>query len=504
MFLPSPPSNKEKILYVGRGRHELYLLSLFSTVLLSIGMVLFILTNPLFIPYTVFSIATLIYLFFTYLIGFLGKDFNYGIHNKLLTEYIDRSAVQEIDIFLPVCGESLSILRNTWTYVNKLREAQEGITKVYVLDDSSNKKVKELAISFDFEYIDRPIKNLKKAGNLRYAFNKTKAPYFLVLDADFCPRTDLIINMMPYFYEDSSIGIVQSPQFFSQSCKNSKDLTIVQRSAGAVQELFYRLIQVNRDSFKGSICVGSCAIYSRKHLEQFGGTADIGYSEDVRTSFRLTAFGNGIVKYIPLNLAAGTCPENYKQAFTQFYRWSMGSLDLMLSKEFWQKGLTVMQRICYMSGMLYYFTTGLSVIFYFLPSVFMLIFKPTYIHWFNLLFSVPSILLSTVYMKHWNKLPYDLNVLRLRQVSFYAHLFAIKDLFLNTMEPWQPTGTNVKSDRYNSFKILFIFMTFFIPILTFSLIIYRVFTGYDIYNFILLILLTSFNFYISKPIIKSL
>lgn len=361
-----------------------------------------------------------------------------------------------------------------------------------------------MAIAFDFNYIDRPVKDLKKAGNLRYAFSKTKAPYFLVLDADFCPRVDMILNLMPYFYEDKTVGISQSPQFFSLRKDLKPQPTKVQKAAGAIQELFYRLIQVNRDSFKGAICVGSCAIYSRKHLEQFGGTAAIGYSEDVRTSYRLSAFGEGIVKYIPINLAAGVCPENYKQAFTQFYRWSMGSLDLMMSVEFWKSGLTKMQRICYLSGMAYYLTTGLSVVLYFVPSIYLLIYKPNFIHWYNLIFSLPSLALSTIYMKIWNKQPYTLDVLRVRQVSFFAHLYAFKDILLESAEPWQPTGTNIKSSRYDSFVVFYTFITIAVPTVIIGLVSLRIMQGYNPLNFALLIAITLFNYIISMPIIDDL
>ncbi len=463
------------------------------------GMVLFIFNNPKLIPYTLFCSLTLAYLFFTYLIGLLGKDFNDNKHRSIVTRWIDRSFCEEIDILLPVCGEHIDIIRNTWDYVKKLKEAHEGKILVHVLDDSKNDEIKSLAEQFKFNYITRENNHLKKAGNLRNAFVKTSAPYFIILDADFAPRDDFIINIMPYFYEDLKVGIVQSPQFFDVT----NDQTSIQKGAGAVQELFYRLIQVNRDTFNGAICVGSNAIYSRKHLKPFGGTADIGYSEDVRTAYRLSMVGDR-VKYIPINLAAGTCPETWQQYFTQLYRWSMGSLDLMLSKEFWVKGITKMQRVCYMTGMLYYLTTGLSVIFGVLPSIYLLIYRPEFIYWFNLMFSVPSFFLSIVFMRMWQKLPYNMDSIRARHVASYAHLYAFKDLLLDMKEAWIPTGAKTSSKRYDSFCIFFIFMTLATPLIIFSLIGLRIYEGHSPYNFILLILFTSFNLYIAAPIIDDL
>ena len=499
MYLPKPPSIEQKLLYLDSGRNKIYSVSFLSTAILITGMVFFVKTNPLFIPYTVFSIFTILYLFCSYFIGVSGSGFDYKLHTKIMWKWLDRSSNTEIDVLLPVCGEPIEIIENTWQGVKDLRFAHEGILKVYVLDDSRSETIKALAEKYKFNYITRPDNTLKKAGNLRYAFTKTSAPYFIVFDADFIPRQDFILSMMPYFFEDNKVGIVQSPQFFEVA----EGQTLIQKGAGAIQELFYRLIQVNRDSFNGSICVGSNAIYSRSHLEKFGGTAAIGYSEDVRTAYRLSKAGEK-VKYIPLNLAMGTCPENWKQFFTQYYRWSMGSIDLLLSKEFWEKGLTKMQRICYLSGMMYYLTTGLSVLFAALPSIYLLIFKPEYIYWYNLAFSLPSLLFGLFYMKYWSKHPYNINVLRVRHVSFFAHLFAFKDLLFNTKEAWVPTGAVVKSSRYDSFCVMYIFISLFIPIITTILIGVRLYEGHSPFNYLLLIFFTAYNAYIALPVIDEL
>lgn len=499
MYLPSAPDEKEKYLFLDSGRTRLYVMSATSTIILVAGIILFVKANPLFIPYTIFSLATITYLSFTYLVGLLGKDFDYDNHKAILYKFFDKSAAEEIDILLPVCGENIEILANTWAHVKKLQLAHEGKCTVYVLDDKRDVKIASIADKMQFQYIARPTKELKKAGNLRYAFTKTSAPYFIVFDADFCPRKDFILNTMPYFYLDPLVGIVQTPQFFQVECNQ----TYIQKWSSSVQELFYRLIQVSRDHFHGAICVGSNAVYSRKHLEKFGGTADIGYSEDVRTGWRLTAHGER-VKYIPINLAKGTCPDNWKSFFTQYYRWSLGSIDLMLSNEFWMARVTVMQRICYMTGMLYYATTGLSILFASLPSIYLLIYRPEYIQWFNLLFSLPSLFLSTVYMRLWQKLPYTTDVLLIRHVASFAHLYALRDKLFNTLEAWVPTGGANSSKRYDSFKVFYICHTVLIPLTVVSLIIARIAEGYNTSDFILLALITGFNLYIAAPIIKEL
>lgn len=80
---------------------------------------------------------------------------------------------------------------------------------------------------------------LKKAGNLRYAFARTSGEAIAIFDADFCPRPDFLRETIPYL-ADPSIGILQTPQFFRRRVEQ----TWVEQGAGTSQESFYRLIQV--------------------------------------------------------------------------------------------------------------------------------------------------------------------------------------------------------------------------------------------------------------------
>lgn len=81
---------------------------------------------------------------------------------------------------------------------------------------------------------------MKKAGNLRYAFARTSGDFIVILDADFCPRPDFLWETLPYML-DPSIAIVQTPQFF----RYRREQRWVERGAGMVQELFYRVVQVS-------------------------------------------------------------------------------------------------------------------------------------------------------------------------------------------------------------------------------------------------------------------
>ena len=194
----------------------------------------------------------------------------------------------------------------------------------------------------------------RKPVTVFYGFHLSSAEYILILDADFAPRPDLLNELLPYMERDRRIGIVQSPQFFRVLDQQNW----IERGAGAVQELFYRAIQVSRQRRDGAICVGTCAVYRRAALEENGGPTLIEHSEDVHTGFDLRRLGWDLC-YVPIALATGLCPDTADAFQVQQYRWCSGSLSLLSSKKFWRARLRVRTRMCYLSGFFYYIHTAL-------------------------------------------------------------------------------------------------------------------------------------------------
>jgi len=412
-------------------------------------MVLFALAAPSLYFYLIFVFLIGFYLIVSYVIGVFGSPFDFKAHQKRVAENANYRPT--IDVYLPSCGEDIAILENTYKAVKNLDWDSDKL-KVYVLDDKGLADVAALSAKYGFEYISRPNKGeLKKAGNLRYAFPLTKGEFIVIYDADFCPRPDMLKEMMPYFV-DPKMSIVQSPQFFEIVAGQSW----VEKGAAYVQELFYRLIQVNRDTWGASICVGTNAVYRRTALEPFGGTAAIGYSEDLHTGFNCIKTGWKL-KYIPINLAKGICPDNTASYFIQQYRWAMGSTTLFFNPEFWQTKLKFMARLSYLSGMLYYMATAIGLFVTPIPGIVMAWFFPQHVYWYNWLFSIPSFIFGTFYMAFWTKAPFGWYALKTRILAYYAHLYALIDKLRQTTVPWVPSGDASgakKVSRYVNFKNL--------------------------------------------------
>jgi cellulose synthase (UDP-forming) len=339
-------------------------------------------------------------------------------------------------VFLPVCGEPLAILRNTWAHVFELARAYPGIATTYVLDDAADARVRVTAADFGFTYLVRPDRGwMKKAGNLRYGFACSAGEFILILDADFAPRADLPRQLLPYFTTDPSLGIVQSPQYF----RTAAGMSWMERGAGAVQELFYRLVQVSRERHGGAICVGSCAIYRRAALAANGGTTLIEHSEDVHTGFDLRRAGWGL-RYLPIPLAAGLCPSDPDSFLAQQYRWCTGSMSLLGSRKFWATRMRLRTRCCYLSGFCYYVHTALFTIAAPAIPLVMLIMLPERVRLANYLFIAPSMIYTLVVFPAWHRCRFGPEALMAKLLYGWAHLFALWDIARRRRMGWQATG----------------------------------------------------------------
>jgi cellulose synthase/poly-beta-1,6-N-acetylglucosamine synthase-like glycosyltransferase len=457
-------------------------------------MFFFTLANPLLSAYSIFILVLLIYLFVSYMVGVKGKPFDFEKHKNILGVYTERTA--SVDVYLPICGEPFEVIANTWKYVKQL-DWPSHLLNVYVLDDGWSDQARDLAKEMGFHYIrrdDRPY--LKKAGNIRNAFKQTSGDFIVILDADFCPRFDFISETIPYMLYDEKIAIVQTPQFF-EVCKEQ---TWVEQSAASVQELFYRLIQVSRNTWGASICVGSCAVYRRTALEPQGGTYPIEHSEDLHTGFSMIMAGQKVT-YIPINLAMGVCPETLPSFFIQQYRWCTGSTSLLTNKIFWEQKLPFLARLSFLSGMLYYFATASALFLSVVPSMVMVWFLPEKLMWFTLVFYTPSFLFSIFFMKWWNISSYSIDVLRVRQASYWAHFFALKDKFLKTTVPWIPTGSATTTGRYLSFRKWIFWWSSFSFIVVFSGIL-RNMGGVLDYDFYPTLFFCLLNYWLNMSILR--
>jgi len=371
------------------------------------------------------------------------------VDHKATVELWDPATYPSVDVFLPSAGEDLQILENTYLHVSQLE--WPGTVIVYVLDDSGRQAVQDLAHAYGFAYLSRPDRGyLKKAGNLRYGYDRSTGDLIAIFDADFVPRREYLLELVPYF-ESPAVGIVQSPQFFD----TGKNLNWVQRTAGATQELFYRFVQPSRDRVNAAICVGTCGVYRRAALQKSGGFAQIGHSEDVHTGVNLLKVGF-YVQYVPVILAKGLCPDDLGAFISQQYRWCTGSMSLLSDPAFHRAPLSRRQRMCFWSGFLYYISTGLNGFTAPLPAIAMVFFFQNQIFPRNMVPLLGVVVLWFMILPLTFRGRWRPEVLRIQTVYGFAHALSIVHMLKHSTVEWVPTGAANKVPFADTVKRVFI------------------------------------------------
>ncbi|MBM2620685.1 glycosyltransferase [Actinoplanes sp. LDG1-06] len=429
----TPPTDAERDEYLRRGQHRWLFwaqaaalvgvaVSLYGLAQNSYWTFVFVLPLLAFVIEQVLALRTSTY----------RRRITLAGHRRKVDTWAPAS-VPSVDVFLPVCGEEISLIDNTAFHAARLR--WPGTVTVYLLDDAGDPAVERLARRYGFRYLARPGSAYKKAGNLQWAFERSTGDHITILDADFVPRDDYLLELVPYM-DDPDVGIVQSPQLFF----TDRRMTWLERCAGATQEMFYRFIQPSRDATGAAICVGTSAIYRRAALAAIGGFPLIGHSEDVYTGIEMAKVGYRL-RYVATLVSRGRCPDDVDAFITQQYRWCEGSMSLLADPEFHQQAwMTPGQRASYWSGFAYYLTTSMNALLAPLASIIMLWFFPDRISNIDALplagaTLVWLVLFPLVAVGRWR-----IDVLRVQTVYSFAHLFCLLDMARGRRLDWVPTG----------------------------------------------------------------
>jgi cellulose synthase (UDP-forming) len=251
-----------------------------------------------------------------------------------------------VDVFITTYGEDLEVVRRTIAAALSIR----GLHRTIVLDDGRSDEVRDLARALGAEYLRRDSNEHAKAGNINHALRHTDGEFFVLLDADFVPRPELLHELLPHF-ADPKVAFVQSPQVYG----NLRNL--VARGAGFMQSVFYTLIQPGKNRFNAAFCVGTNVVFRRSAVEEVGGIYEQSKSEDIWTSILLHERGWRTV-YTPQVLAIGDTPETIEAYTKQQQRWAQGGFEILLRHNplSRRRQLTVDQRVQYLGSSAFYLT----------------------------------------------------------------------------------------------------------------------------------------------------
>ena len=492
LVLPTPPADKEKLSFVQMHRLFLLVCEVFGMLVLAYGSWKFATGSAIYCWFAIIVTVIELFLLTVVFITIMGKELDLDAHKTTLDSHpLNGEEIPTLDIYLPICKEPLEIIENTWRCISALEYPKEKMS-VFVLDDGADEAVKALAKRFDFKYICRPNRpDLKKSGNLRYAFSRTSGDFFTVFDADFCPRPDFFTETMPYLLADDKRAILQTPQFF----RSQGSQTWIEQGAGAFQEYTYRLMQPCRDRWGAAICVGSNAIFRRSAFEPIGGMVAVDCSEDIYTSFYAVTHGWS-VKYLPLPLACGICPDTPGAFFSQQMRWCHGSVSLVCRRDFWKADTRAMVKLCYLCGASYYIMSAIEPFVFPPVAPLVLIFRPSLFEYYNLFFGFPIIVIGFLGRKIWSRGRYTFSVQYTDRVLQFASAQALWDMIAGNRLSWKPSGGTAgaqKNRRYRNMRILAWAWTIAHTSVFVAVAVWRVVEGLAWYNLVPILVVNSIN-----------
>jgi cellulose synthase (UDP-forming) len=446
LVIPTPPEKHNHYQYLGKQHLRLLSIMLF---IFSLGAVyglyaVFSKTWQLY-PFLLILVVMVPWVLYIVVLSTYRPRVTWESHQKVLVagEYMLKHSV---DVFVPVCGEDIRIIKNTLYHVARLK--WDGPLNIYCLDDGDSREVERVAKRCGVHYLvrdDRPLH--KKSGNLNNGLAHSNGEFVLVFDADFAPHPEFLLETIPYMLY-TNLGIVQTAQYFDVKLHNTRNW--VQQMSGSAQDLFFCWAQPARNTADAAMCVGTNVIYRRKALDAIGGFPRVSAGgEDIVTGLEMYSKGFRTL-YLPLVLAKGACPDNFNSCINQQYRWSGTSMKMFYGKNeyhetFKRAHLKISQKLVFWSGALYYMQSILTLIITVLPSIVMLWFFPFQVGPGNYIPIAPAMLgmfALPFIVRGWRP-----SVLRLIVVYSVAHLLAGIDSFrVRNDTKWIPSGAKTKSN----------------------------------------------------------
>jgi cellulose synthase (UDP-forming) len=283
--------------------------------------------------------------------------------DQLQDNVIAGDYVPTVDVLIPTYDEPAPILRRTIIGCQAMDYPHKT---VYLLDDTRRPEIRTLAAELGCEYLTRPDNTHAKAGNLNHAIAHTHGDLIASFDADFVPTRNFLSRTVGFF-QDPYVGLVQTPQSFYNADPIARNLGL-EGILTPDEEVFYRQIQPMRDGVGGVVCSGTSFVVRRRALEQTGGFVTESISEDYFTAIRLAAQGNQVI-YLDEKLSAGLAAETIAAHTTQRVRWARGTLQAFFieSNPLTIPGLTLIQRLAHLEGLLHWFGSIPRVVFLAMP-----------------------------------------------------------------------------------------------------------------------------------------
>lgn len=278
----------------------------------------------------------------------------------------------KVDVFVPSYNEDEALLANTLAAAKAMDYPADKL-QVWLLDDGSTEQkrnshkvleaqaalarhdtLRQLCEDLGVRYLTRARNEHAKAGNLNNGLAHSDGELVAVFDADHAPARDFLRETVGYFDDDPKLFLVQTPHFFLNPDPLERNLQTFEKMPSE-NEMFYGVIQRGLDKWNAAFFCGSAAVLSRRALKETDGFSGVSITEDCETAIELHSLGWNSV-YVDKPLIAGLQPATFASFIGQRSRWAQGMIQILRFRfPLFKRGLSIPQRLCYMSSTLFWF-----------------------------------------------------------------------------------------------------------------------------------------------------
>lgn len=276
-----------------------------------------------------------------------------------------------VDIFIPTYHESIVIVRDTVLAAMGVDYPRDKL-RIYLLDDGRREAFRALAAEAGVGYLARADNAHAKAGNLNNALAQTEGELVAIFDCDHVATRAFLQLTVGWFLDDPRLSLIQTPHHFYSPDPFERNLEGGRRVPNE-GELFYGPVQQGNDLWNAAFFCGSCAVLRRSALDDIGGFAVETVTEDAHTALKLQRRGWNTA-YLNVRLAAGLATERLAVHIGQRMRWARGMTQILRrDNPLLGPGLTLSQRLCYLSAMLHFQFALPRLVFLTAPLVYLLL-----------------------------------------------------------------------------------------------------------------------------------
>ncbi len=280
---------------------------------------------------------------------------------------MDGNGFPMVSIHVPAYNEPSTMLKRT---LNALAKLDYPNYEVLVIDNNTKDPAvwqpvqahcEKLGKHFRFFHQD-PLPGFK-AGALNFGLEQTSADAEIVavIDSDYIVDPRWLRDLMPQF-SDPKVAIVQAPQDYSDGCQNAFKAMCYSEYAG-----FFYIGMMTRNERNAIIQHGTMTLVRKQVLQQAGGWAEWGSTEDAELGLR--NFEQGYeAHYIPHSYGRGVMPDTFIDYKKQRFRWAYGAVQILkhhVGCLFSRRDcrLSAGQRYHFIAGWLPWFADGFNLLF---------------------------------------------------------------------------------------------------------------------------------------------